>query len=214
MNREDLEERLELCTIRLKQIPNENNIKEPFYDFFKREAEFLIDILKLYERLRKEDMNSLPIEELKKINGSLYNELLPGNYEKSYGDPEYACAVLGDDYGKLFSALYAELRGVIVYAYEDRIWDLTVSLELFLECYLAFEDEETPAPKILKQIIYSYNYDYCHEFCDYRLSEILDPGLDFARNIIMRSDLNDLKYLYSYGEYISENEICVSKFLN
>ncbi len=214
MNREDLEERLELCTIRLKQIPDENNIKEPFADFFRREADFLLYVLRLYERLKKEDMKSLQAEELSKINGRLYNELLPGNYEKCYGNPEYACAVLGDDYGKLFSALYAELRGVIVYAYEDRLWDLTVSLELFLECYVAFEDEEIPAAKILRHIIYSYNYDYCGEFCDYRLSEILDPDLDFARNIIMNSDLNDLRYLYSYGEYISENEMGVAKFLN
>ena len=30
----------------------------------------------------------------------------------------------------------------------------------------------------------------------------------------MQSDLNDLRYLYHYGEYISENELAVANYLN
>jgi hypothetical protein len=42
----------------------------------------------------------------------------------------------------------------------------------------------------------------------------VDPALDFATSIIMDSDLSDLTYLYSYGDYISEVEIETAKFLN
>lgn len=31
--------------------------------------------------------------------------------------------------------------------------------------------------------------------------------LDFAKKIIMGSDLSDLSYLYRFGEYISEQEL-------
>ena len=47
-----------------------------------------------------------------------------------------------------------------------------------------------------------------------RLTQQLDPACDFARKILMKSDLSDLRYLYKYGEYVSENEIGVAEFLN
>ena len=64
-------------------------------------------------------------------------QVLPENYRNSYGNPVYACEKLGE-YGKDFSFLYAELRGIVVYAFEKRLWDITVLLELFLEVYGAF----------------------------------------------------------------------------
>ena len=42
----------------------------------------------------------------------------------------------------------------------------------------------------------------------------MDAGLDFAISLIMDSDLTDLRYLYQYGEYISDNEIRTARFLN
>ena len=42
----------------------------------------------------------------------------------------------------------------------------------------------------------------------------MDPTLDFATDIIMNSDLTDLRYLFQYGEYITDNEIRLAKFLN
>ena len=49
---------------------------------------------------------------------------------------------------------------------------------------------------------------------DYRIREIIDPALSFATDIIMNSDLSDIRYLYKFGEYISDNEINMAKFLN
>ena len=47
----------------------------------------------------------------------------------------------------LFSFLYMELRGTIIYAFEDRMWDMLVSLEIFLEVYQLFTCEELPEPE-------------------------------------------------------------------
>ena len=47
-----------------------------------------------------------------------------------------------------------------------------------------------------------------------RIREGVDPELDFAADIIMNSDLSDLRYLYHYGEFVSENETGVAEFLN
>lgn len=48
----------------------------------------------------------------------------------------------------------------------------------------------------------------------YHTREVTDPSLDFATRIVMDSDLTDLRYLYRYGEYVSENEIRMASFLN
>ena len=48
----------------------------------------------------------------------------------------------------------------------------------------------------------------------WRVRELLDPSLDFATDIVMKSDLSDLRYLYAYGEFVSENEIQMAQYLN
>ncbi len=213
MNNMELTQRYNLCLERIALIPDETLVKAPFDDFFRHQANFLIYLLELYPKLITQDIKSVSLDELKERNQKLYCELMPENYNRCYGNPDYISAVTGKDYGPLFSALYAELRGVITYIYEDRLWDIVVTLELFLECYCAFADG-TPKPEVLKEILYMYNYDYCSDFTDRRIAELIDPSYDFAVKIIESAALDDIKYLYLYGEFISENEIGTAEFLN
>ena len=48
--------------------------------------------------------------------------------------------------------------------------------------------------------------DYVDLHLPWRIREGLDPALSFAADIIMDSDLTDLRYLYQYGEYVSDSE--------
>lgn len=214
MKDELLTERFELCLERLRQIPEESAVPEPFGGFFRKEAVFLLSITDCYRELQKKDRQEETLEQMQARNRQWYEELFPENYAACYGNPDYACEKLGPEYGPLFGALYAELRGVIVFACEDRLWDLVTALELFLECYLVFEDPETPSEEVLKQILVSYQYDYCAAFVDYRTAQLVDPSMDFATRIIMTSDLADLRYLYRFGEYVSDNEFRTAEFLN
>ena len=59
-----------------------------------------------------------PLEELKDWNHRLYEDILPENYETSYGNPQYAVSTLGEEYGQLLSYLYKEIRGDIIFAAE------------------------------------------------------------------------------------------------
>lgn len=77
-----------------------------------------------------------------------------------------------------------------------------------------FCEEELPAPKTVEDILRSYVNDYCQDVMEQRIAEGVDPELDFATKIIMESDLEDLRYLYRYGEYVSGNETGVALFLN
>lgn len=111
------------------------------------------------------------------------------------------------------SFLYTEIRGMIVYAYESRLTDMTILEEVFIEVYNLFEGEE-PEEKELKSVLYWFVSDYCDVTLSYRIRESLDPSLDFAGTIIKNSDLGDERYLYQFGEYISDTERSISAFLN
>ena len=206
---ECMEERYELAKTRIREIITENTVKEPFGNFFRKMAKFL----SMAADVMDEETTDLAIEELKKRNYCFYKDILPKNYENSYGNPAYAVKELGD-YGKAFSFLYAELMGTTAYSHEKRLWDMTVSMELFLELYSAFCEEELPEVSTVEGILRSYVNDYCQDMMEKRIREGVDPELDFAADIIMNSDFSDLRYLYKYGEYVSENEIGVAEFLN
>ena len=208
------EERYQLAVERISQIKDDKCVKEPYRAFFEREAAFLLEIVRLAEDLRNGVYKEASEAELEALNHRLYEELLPKNYDSCYGNPDVAAAAFGEEMGTLLCLLYAELRGVIVYAYEDREWDLLVSLELFLEIYSQFSDGEIPEGKTVRESLYWYMSDYSAEFVDYRTRELVDPTLSFARDIIMNEDLTDLRYLYRFGEYITENEKRTAAFLN
>ena len=94
----DLLDRLELYAGRLATIPEEKTVKEPFSEFFEKEAEFLTYILQLYKKLNEEDKNSVSIEELQERNKKLYEELgfhplgiISGGFRKPDGEYEDIC---------------------------------------------------------------------------------------------------------------------------
>ena len=202
-------ERYLLAKERVMEIAEETILPEPYLHFFQKTADFLKKVITVMDT---EEADS-SLEELQQQNYEIYKDILPENYGTSYGNPAYAEEKLGE-YGKVFTFLYAELFGTICYAYEKELWDLTVALELFLEVYGAFDADDIPTVKTLKEILRSYVNDYCQDMIENRVAKQVDPEQDFAVRIIMNSDLSDLRYLYKYGEYVSENELGVAKYLN
>lgn len=209
-----LNERYVLAMERIRQICTEHTVPEPFCGYFKRTAEFLVQMAELKQCVDSGEIERYSLDERKALNESLYRDILPGQYEESFANPAYSVAVLGDVHGRILSFLYAELRGLIVYIYEQRTEETVVLLELFIEIYNRFEREETPEYKEIQQIVYWFVSDYSDLFVTARVREGVDPSLDFAVRIVMESDLSDLSYLYRYGEYVSENEIKTAEFMN
>jgi len=207
-----MRERYILCMERIRAMEEETSVSAPFYAYFREMADFILEIDRLTQKLQEGHFEQATLEELKEQNRRLYADIAGEAYQESYANPAAAVQRLGKDYGQLLSWLYTELRGMIVWAYEQRLMDLTVVAELFIEIYNAFE-EATPTVQELRQIIYWYVSDYCDVFIPDRIREQLDPGLTFARDIICEADLEDVRYLYRFGEYITENELEISRFL-
>ena len=108
-------ERYELAKERIAQIPDEKMVEEPYCDFFTKEAMFLQQVIHVMDH----GIAGKNLEELQEQNHELYQDILPENYENSYGNPAYAQKMLGE-YGKVFTFLYTELHGTIAYAFEKK----------------------------------------------------------------------------------------------
>lgn len=220
---EAVRERLELSLDRIRSI-KEEDARLPYGLYFKRTAGFLGMIRELLtargigEKELPESWEKLSLEELSDWNHRLYEDILPENYGESFANPDYAADCLGKEFGLLLSFLYTELRGCIVYAFEMRLEYIAILCETFLEVYNLFtqaweEENETPREQAVRDALYWYVSDYVDLHLPWRIREGLDPALSFAADIIMDSDLTDLRYLYQYGEYVSDSERRLAAFM-
>lgn len=210
---EQMIERFTLSIRRIREIREEETVSPVYREYFCEMADFLLKMADLYELIGSGHAKDLSLDEWKALNHSLYRDILPEYYEESYANPSYAVKKMGAVFGKILSFLYTEIRGEIIFAFEQRLFDMTIINELFLEIYNLFEQEDVTYRQI-KDAVYWYISDYSDEMIMYRTREQMDAGLDFAISLIMDSDLTDLRYLYQYGEYISDNEIRTARFLN
>ena len=209
-----MNERYELAIERIRSIVNEDTVNEKYRDYFQSVANFILDIDAIKERLETKPNGDCTFEELKNENENIYKDVFSKNYEMSFANPSYAATKMGTEVGQILSFLYAEIRSEIPYVYEQRLEYLTICNELFIEVYNCFEGVKEPDIEELRSIIYWYASDYCDVFLTDRIEEQVSPECSFATDIVMNSNLNDLSYLYYYGEFISENEIETAKHLN
>lgn len=206
-------ERYELTIERIGDMIAEETVEEPYRTYFRNVAAFILmmeDVRILVEagQWREQDL-----ELLKEWNRKLYEDILPENYETSFGNPAYAVQMLGQEFGQMLSFLYAEIRGQIAFVMESRLTEMTILNELFIEIYNLFEGQ-VPKESSVKEALYWFTSDYTDLTVAYRVRETLDPSLDFAKEIILDMDLSDLRYLYAFGEYISEEELQIAAFMN
>ena len=209
----NIRERYDLAMERILEIPSEERVAEPYRSYFNQMAAFTAQIEELARLQLREDLDAFTLEELQQLNDRLYADILPEHYTESYANPAYAVRMLGADLGPLLSAFYAQFRAAIVFAYECRLTDITILCETLIEIYNMFEDSE-PQARAVRDVLYWFFSDYTDVTLTYRIREQLDPGLSFAKDIIMESDLSDLRYLYRFGEYISDSELQIASYLN
>ena len=207
-----IEERFLLAQERICEIKEEHGLPENFRDYFAAMAEFVMMTADTYKYVAEGKLYLASLDELKRLNHKLYEDILPENYGNSYGNPACSVAKLGEDYGKLLSALYAELRSMIPWAFEKQLDEMVIRMELFLEIYGAFlcaweESKELPEYEDIRKTMYFFVSDYTRESFIKKLDAMLNPENDFALSIMRASDLKSPEYLYYFGEYITDNEL-------
>ncbi len=212
-----IKERFELIKERLQNVSTREEIPAEYVPFFEEIFVFLNKVLINYEFVKNGEIYAASIEELAKRNKELYEDIFPDNYEKSFLNPAYAVEKYGQDMGRFLSFLAAEMRALIGFSCEQDLEPFLIRLELFMEIYTSFvmaKDEEKPVDvSLLKENAYWFLSDYAKQEGREVILNQIDPSRDFAKKIIMESDLTDERYLYYYGEYIDKNEIEEAKHL-
>ena len=204
---------------RLREIKTEAFAANAFGTYFQTEAAFLTHLFEVWELVESGKLYTLRLEELEKLNEENYGELVGKNYETSYANPAFAAKELGKDYGPFFSAIHSKLRQGIGYAYDGEE-ELFLSLpELFLEIYGAFafcygESKEIPPYEEIKGIYYTFMTDYAELISEKQVRDMVLPMDEKTKKRVMDADLLDPRYLYYYGEYVSDSEKKTAAFLN
>lgn len=211
---EQAEERFSLVMERIAEIAKETDVPETFDDYFKKTAAFLLQLKNITEKAEADTLKDASLAECEQRNASLYEDIIAANYADSYGNPTYAVGKLGEEYGQILSALYAQCRKCIIDAFAAKKMNVTITAELFVEIYNYFEDKDGIDKNAIEQAIYWYFHDYSEIFIGDNIREIVDDEEDFLYQIVMNSDLNDLRYLYQYGQHVGANEIGIAAFLN
>lgn len=207
-------ERYEIATSRIREIINEDTVSEPFKSFFCKASEFICKIDDLNSIIKSGEINDFSLDRLKELNKSLFEEIYSENYEESFTNPEYAVKTLGEEYGKILCYIYTKNRGMIRNVYMGRLEEVVLQMELFTQIYNYFEDVEQLEYDNVYETVYSYEKDNTEIFTDLMIEDRINPDNKFAVDIVMNSDLNDLRYLYKYGEHVGSNELKMAEFLN
>ena len=206
---EAIRERYELALERIKMIREEHTVLAELQDYFIQAA----NVVETATEYLDFDYRQYSMEELEAGNQRLYGELQTEAYEKSYANPQYAEKQLGDS-GKVLSFLYTELLSLHRYARESRCSELTIHMELLIEIYNLYEDQDAFDIREVQKAIYYFYYDYCDVLVPDRTQEMYDPRLDRYVQLVEQADLSDLRYLYGYGEAVSANEIRTAQYMN
>ncbi|MCR5419695.1 MAG: aminopeptidase [Lachnospiraceae bacterium] len=220
-----MDSRYELVLDRIKEICDEKVLGEPVCSYFNRGAGFLILLDKVFKISSSGRLFEMDRKELENINRQLYEDIVGKNYDNSYANPEYIVKLFkkgyyDEDIAGYLCFLWAEIRGLIPYAYESNEEILTLYMELFVEIYCIFttaaEEKKSGGLKAeeIRQCIYWFERDNCEIVCSLRVKEQLDPSCDYALRIIRECDLMDPVYLYYFGEYISDAEIKLAEYIN
>ena len=224
-------ERLQLSLDRIKEIKTEKKLRKEYQKYFETVAEFFLQIEQERQWILAGNLQIASLEELEAKNDKLYEDILPDNYDTSYANPQYAVSVFGKEMGQFLAAVYAEMRSIIVAAFENDVTSMVIRMELFLELYGMFMDaceeiqmdgekakavytEKLPDFATLKETYFWFACDYIEDILEKEVTAQYDPESNWAGKLMDNTDISDLRYLYYYGEYVTENEIKLAEYMN
>ena len=209
-----IEERYQIAIDRIREIKTEELVEKQYIRYFQTVSEFILKLDFVSGEIRQKRLDSYTPEQLEKLNKELYQEIYRENYVSSFANPTYAMKCLGEEYGRILCYLYKKIRDLTGSVYRGEMEIVTLRMELFIEVYNLFEDKEELGYDNLKEILYSFEKDNTEIFMEYSVDYAINPDKRFAVDIVTKSDLSDVRYLYQYGEHVGENEIKMAKYLN
>lgn len=216
-------ERYTLAIERIQEIQAEeygfihSNTKDSIFSaYFSNLSDMILKVDTLKKEIDIGRYYELSLEDLQKIQEELYTDVLGKSYDTSIYSAEFLEKAYGMEYAKILSVLSYEMRGLIPLVYEQDEMEMAKMLELFIEFYLACKDKASISQ--LEEIIYWYVSDYLDESMPKNITYLYTDKNPFYHKILknLKESQNyaDLRYLFYFGEYISDTELKLAEFLS
>ena len=210
--------RYELAIERIKQIAVERNVESRFDEYFCVCAQYICMVDDVRRLIADGDWDKLNTDKKREWNRRLYANMQDEAYDNGYLNPAFATDKLGE-YGQALSAIYAELQSLPAYAFDGDLWMSLIRYELFLEVYGLFEasyvdGESTPEAHSVVHSYAAFAFDYLEQNMDRIVCGHFTYSDNLCGRIVREADLTDTDYLYDYGEYISDTELRLARYMN
>jgi hypothetical protein len=187
--------------------------KHEFYSFFNHTAKFILKLGRYEEALSIDYFYGKSFEALLTENHELFLEILGENYETSYANPACCVKKFGSRMGSLVSYFYTLYRTYIIYTFSHKRFKMEEYNRLFIEVYRYIQGTGIIDYTQLKKMITSLRMKDKSGEIYYRFNLEYSKDFRYYQDIVEKSDLSDLRYLFMYGKYISPNEIKTAKFM-
>jgi len=185
----------------------------PFKEFFNASQDIFLQGYEFGKIISEDpEFKSTPIELLQTLNADYFAPIKPEGYQRSLANPDYTVNLYGKDMGQLLSAIYTQYRNTRTYLLFDNYLQLDEDLHLFLTLYDLASSNNANFDDWKKVYL---SARLANMYLKSALQNLLrlSPEVDLFRNIIETSDLTDLRYLFRYGNYISDNEFALADFM-
>lgn len=150
-------------------------------------------------------------EELKQINEHQYLEFQSEDYQTSFLNPTYALA-FDSNLGDILSAFYYDLQSMIRDCYQKN------QVMLDLKFKYAYQMIHTLENNATREACIAVYRAYCEQILQYqedlKIKQNYNYEDSFYQEIVLNANPKDLRYLFKYGIYISENEIKAAQLMS
>lgn len=197
----------------LKVSTKSTNYKK-YTDYFSKISQLIIDADNREKIFDDSYILKHSFDELLAENNKDYNEIFAENYENaSYANPTYCVTIFGERFGQLMSYLYCKYRRYPLYATYHQIYEMEKHNRIFVEAADYLMNHDTLDYDALRHIVTQPERQERADdiILDLRMSYCTDFA--YVRDMIENADLTDLRYLFAYGRYVSQNEIKMAQLL-
>lgn len=211
--RSQLAEPKEECARLIAQMKqSEITLQNPYSEFFNAYRLIVLQAWDFAQTLEQDPLlKSVPINELRRINNEYYASLDPDEgYDKSLANPDYAHQLYGDALGAMISAIFTRAYASRRYLISGNYLAIQATLSLY---FRLLEKADPPEYDVWLNI---YNEESLKNLEIQTLAnhaQSFMPENDYYYRIVHDADLDDIRYLYRYGIYLTDYDKEMADFM-
>ncbi|MBT3756235.1 MAG: hypothetical protein HOG24_08160, partial [Candidatus Cloacimonetes bacterium] len=176
-------------------------------------ADKILVFAELEQELTDDYYKQNDLDNLQNTNQEFFNEVKTENYSSSYANPECCAETFGEEFGALLSAYYVNYRNYVTFSFQHMQYYMLRWNKVFIEVHNLFK-KGLPVFNECKNVMMGEFKKLSKEDTKLNFAKSYGPATKMYRDIVMKADLSDFRYLYQYGKHIGDNELKSAEFLS